>query len=64
MQTRFITAKRGDFIAWNLHHRLILEEADNTNNLHAFNWFEEEGFVDVDFAQDALYALTTTTIQD
>ena len=39
-----------------------LRQLDNTNTIHAFNWLEEKGHVDL--ARDALYALGIPTIQD
>ena len=71
-QRRFITTKRRWFRAQYPHHRFIIEELDNANSIHAFNWFEEEGHVErfqchfrlVDLARNALYALATSTIYD
>ena len=45
---------------------------DNANSIHAFNRFEEEGFVErfhchfglVDIPRDALYALATPAAQE
>ena len=45
---------------------------DNANTIHAFNRFEEEGFVErfqchfrlVDIPRDAFYPLATPTIQE
>ena len=63
IQRRFITTKRRWF---------IVEELDDTNNIHAFTWFEEEGYLEwfqcqfwlADLAHDALYALGTPVIQN
>ena len=50
-----------------------MEEPDNANNIHAFNRFEEKGFVEsfqhrqfrlVDIPQDVLYALVTPATQE
>ena len=50
-----------------------MEEPDNANSIHAFNRFEEKGFVErfqqlhfrlVDIPCDVLYALATPTIQE
>ena len=48
-----------------------MEELDNTNGVHAFNRFEEEGFVErfqchfrlVDIPRDAFYALAMPATQ-
>ena len=49
----------------------MVEELDNTNSIHAFNQFEEEGHVErvilglfVDLACDALYALGMPANED
>ena len=49
-----------------------MKERDNANGIHAFNRFEEEGFVErfqchfrlVDIACDAFYVLATPAIPD
>ena len=49
-----------------------MEKLDNANCIHAFNRFEEKGYVErfqchfrlVDIPRDALYALTTPAIQE
>ena len=49
-----------------------MEERDNVNGIHAFNRFEEEGFVErfqchfrlVDIPRDTLYALVTPAVQE
>ena len=50
-----------------------MEESDNANSIHAFNRFEEEGFVEpfqqryfrlVDIPRDVLYALATPATQE
>ena len=49
-----------------------MEELDNANGVHAFNRFEEEGFVEhfqchfrlVDIPHDAFYALATPATQE
>ena len=72
IQRWFISTKRRWFGAQYPHHRFILEGLDNANNVHAFNRFEEEGYIErvilgfrlVDLVCDALYALATPTIHD
>ena len=72
IQQWFISTKRRWFRAQYPHHRFIIEELDNANRIHAFNRFEEEGYVEcfqcyfrlVDLARDAMYALATSTIHD
>ena len=54
------------------NHRPIMEGLDNANSIHAFNKFEEEGFVErfqcyfrlVDIPRDAFYALATPAPQE
>ena len=49
-----------------------MEELGNANSIHAFNGFEEKGYVErfqchfrlADIPRDALYALTTPIIQE
>ena len=70
IQRRFINTKRRWFKAQYPHHRFIMEELGNANSIHAFNKFEEKGYVErfqchfrlVDILGDALYALATPTI--
>ena len=72
IKRRFINTKRRWFKAQYLHHRFIMKEQDNANVIHAFNRFEEEGFVErfqchfrlVDIACDAFYVLATPAISD
>ena len=72
IQGRFIDTKRLWFKAPYPHHRFIMEELDNANSIHAFNRFEEKGYVErfqchfrlVDIPRDVLYALTTPAIQE
>ena len=45
IQQRFITTKRRWFKAQYSDHRLIIKELDNANSIHAFNTFEEKGWV-------------------
>ena len=45
IQQRFITTKRRWFKAQYSHHRLIIEELDHAKSMHAFNRFEEKGWV-------------------
>ena len=53
------------------NHKPVMEEMDNPNGIHAFNRFEEEGFVErfqchfrlVDIPRDAFYALATLATQ-
>ena len=67
IQRRFIGTKIRWFKAQYPHHRFIMEEWDDANGIHAFNRFEEEGFVEcfqghfrlVDLPRDALYTLAT-----
>ena len=46
IQQRFIKTKRRWFKAQYPHHRFIIEELDNANSIHAFNRFEEKGYVE------------------
>ena len=46
IQRRFINTKRRWFKAQHPHHRFIMEELDNANSIHAFNRFEEKGYVE------------------
>ena len=70
IQRRFITTKRRWFRAQYPHHMFMIEEMDNANSIHAFNRFEEEGYVErfqchfrlANLARDALHALATSTI--
>ena len=72
VQRRFINTKRRWFKAQYPHHRFIMEELDNANSIHAFNRFEEKGYVErfqchfrlVDIPRDVLYALATPAIQE
>ena len=67
IQQQFIKTKRRWFKAQYPHHRFIIEELDNANSTHAFNRFEEKGYVErfqchfrlVDVPHDVLYALAT-----
>ena len=69
---RFINTKRRWFKAQCPHHRFIMEKLDNANSIHAFNRFEEKGYVErfqchfrlVDIPRDVLYALATPAIQE
>ena len=50
----------------------MIEELDSANSIHAFNRFEEKGYVErfqchfrlVDIPRDVLYALVTAAIQE
>ena len=72
IQGRFIDTKRLWFKAQYSHHRFIMEELDNANSIHAFNRFEEKGYVErfqchfrlVDILRDTLYASVTPVIQE
>ena len=72
IQQRFITTKRQSFKEQYPHHRLIIGELTNANSIHAFNRFEDKGYVErfqchfglVDIQRDALYALATPAIQE
>ena len=72
IQQRFFSTRGRRFRAQYPHHRFIIGELDNANNIHAVNGFEEEGHVQrfqchfmlVDLARDALYALAKPTIHD
>ena len=65
IQRRFINTKKRWFKAQYPNHSPVMEELDNANGIHAFNRFEEEGFVErfqchfrlVDIPRDAFYAL-------
>ena len=46
IQRRFITTKRRWFKAQYPHHSFIIEQLDNVNGIHAFNRFEEKGYVE------------------
>ena len=54
------------------HHRFIIEEVDNANSIHAFNRFEEKGYVErsqchfrlVDILHDVFYALAAPATQE
>ena len=69
---RFITTKKRWFKAQYPHHRFIMEELDSTSSIHAFNRFEEKGYVErfqchfslVDIPRDVFYALATPAIQE
>ena len=49
-----------------------MEQLDNSNSIHAFNRFEEKGYVErfqchfrlVDILRDVFYALVTPAIQE
>ena len=64
IQRRFINTKKQWFKAQYPNHRFIMDELDNPNGIHAFNRFEEKGFVErfqchfrlVDIPCDVLYA--------
>ena len=72
IQRRFITTKRRWFKAQYPRHRFIIEELGNANSIHAFNRFEEKGYVErfqchfrlVDIPRDVLYALATLATQE
>ena len=72
IQRRFIDTKIRWFKAQYPHHRFKTEERDNANGIHAFNRFEEKGYVErfqchfrlVDNPRDALYTLATPAIQE
>ena len=72
IQPQFTATKKRWFRAQYPHHRSIIGELDDANNIHAFNRFEEEEHVErfqchfrlVNLARDALYALATPTIHD
>ena len=46
IQQRFITTKRRWFKEQYPHHRFIIGELANVNSIHAFNRFEEKGYVE------------------
>ena len=58
------------FISTKFHHSLLIEEL-NANSIHAFNKFEEKGYVErfqchfrpADIAFDVFHALATHAIQ-
>ena len=72
IQRRFITTKKRWFKAQYSHHRFIIEEVENANSIHAFNRFEEKGFIErfqcyfklVGIPRDVFHALTTPAIQE
>ena len=72
IQRQCINKKRCRFKAKYPHHRFMIEELDNANSIHAFNRFEEKGYVErfqchfrlVDIPRDVLYALVTAAIQE
>ena len=72
IQQRFITTKRRWFKEQYPHHRFIIGELANVNSIHAFNRFEEKGYVErfqchfrfVDIPRYVFYALATPTIQE
>ena len=72
IQRRFITTKKRWFKAQYSHHRFIIEEVENANSIHAFNRFEEKGYIErfqcdlrlFDIPCDVFYALTTPAIQE
>ena len=72
IQRRFINTKRRCFKAQYPNHSFIMKELDSANSIHAFNKFEEKGYVErfqyhfrlVDILSDALYALATDAIQE
>ena len=73
IQRQFINTKERWFKVRYPHHRFIMEEPDNANSIHAFNRFEEKGFVErfqqrhfrlVGIPCDVLYALATPAIQE
>ena len=71
IQRRFINTKRRWFKAQYPRHRFIIKELDNANSIHAFNRFEEKGYVErfqchfrfVDIPRDVFYTLATPVIQ-
>ena len=72
IQRRFINTKRRWFKAQYPRQRFIMEQLDNSNSIHAFNRFEEKGYVErfqchfrlVDILRDVFYALVTPAIQE
>ena len=72
IQRQFISTKRRWFKAQYPHHRFIIERLDNANSIHAFNRFEEKGYIErfqchfrlVDLPRDVLHALATPAIQE
>ena len=64
IQRQFISTKRRWFKAQYPHHRFIIVGVDNTNSIHAFNRFEEKGYIGRDLPRDVLYALPTPAIQE
>ena len=72
IQGRFINTKRRWFKAQYPHHRFIMEELDNANSIHAFNRFEEKGYLErfqchfrlADIPHDVFNALATPAIQE
>ena len=72
IQRRFINTKKRWFKAQYPNHSPVMEELDNANGIHAFNRFEDEGFVErfqyhfrlVDIPRDAFYALAIPATQE
>ena len=72
IQRWFITTKKRWFKAQSPQHRFIIEELGNANGIHAFNRFEEKGYIErfqchfrlADIPRDVFYALATPSIQE
>ena len=72
IQRRFINTKKRWFKAQYPNHRFIMDELDNPNGIHAFNRFEEEGFVErfqcyfrlIDLTREDLYTMAVPAILD
>ena len=72
IQRRFFNIKKRWFKAQYPNHSPVMEELDNANGIHAFNRFDEEGFIEcfqchfrlVDIPRDVFYALATPATQE
>ena len=72
IQRRFINTKKTMVKARYPNHRPIMDEFNNPNSIHAFNRFEEKGYVErfqchfrlVDIPRDVFYALAMPVIQE
>ena len=72
IQRQFINTQKRWFKVQYPNHRFIMKEQGNANGIHAFNRFEEKGYVErfqchfslVDITRDVLYALATPATQE
>ena len=69
-QQRFTDTKIRWFKAQYPHHKIIMKQLDNANGIHAFDRYEEKGYVEhfhchfglADIPRDAIYALVMPAI--